>query len=230
MRVLFVASEAAPFAQVGGLGDVVGSLPKFLAQKGLKVGVIIPKYEIIGRRRGLKLVLKKEKISVYRLREGGVEIFFIENEKYLSRGPVYFERTAFAGRFKEIQRFLFFSKAVFELLNSEKFPFKADIIHANDWHTGALMTMLKNQKFSTIFTIHNLGNQGKWKAKNVTKWFGPNKFQKIGRDFNFIAEGIRNADILTTVSPTYAEEIQTKRYGMGLEKIIKARKEKSSAF
>jgi len=235
LKILFVASEMAPFAQVGGLGDVLGSLSKFLSQKGVKVGVIIPKYEIIGQRRGLKLLFKnfeipisREKISLYRLKEKGVEIFFVENKKYLSQGPVYFQHTAFAGSFKEIQRFLFFSFAVFELLKSGRLPFKANIIHANDWHTGALVSLIKNSGFplKTIFTIHNLENQGKWKEKIVTKWFGPNEFQKRDKNFNFIAEGIRNADVLTTVSPTYAKEIQTKRYGMGLEKIIKARKRK----
>lgn len=246
MRVLFAATELAPIAKVGGLGDVAAGLPRALAGLGAKLQIIIPKYARI-KRSALAPVLKNfpvrlgnktEKINLYKLKRGigGTEVFLVENKKYLSRGPIYFERTAFAGSFREIRRFLFFSKAVFELLRGGALA--ADIIHLNDWHTGALATLLKKnfqfsrpgaeanfhfQKPKVFFTIHNLANQGKWGARQTTSWFGKNGFKNSGGNFNFMLEGIRNADIVTTVSPNYAREIKTKQYGEGLERWLKKR-------
>ncbi len=240
LKVLFVASEMAPYAKVGGLGDVLGSLPKALAENGIDVGVIIPKYEEIEKKFRLKFLLgnfevffggKKEKISVYSAKREKVKVFLIENEKYLSRGPVYSSRTAFVDRFGEIQRFLFFSVAVFELLKSGKFSFRPDIVHAHDWHAGPLVSMIKNFNLplKTVFTVHNLENQGKWRFKELEKWFFPfrgrvNFFRNFNGKCNLIAEGIINADILATVSSSYAEEIQIQKYGAGLEKIIRKSK------
>jgi len=234
IRALFVASELTPIAKVGGLGDVIGTLPKALSDLGVDVKIVIPKYGEIDNR-NLKLVIsgwptgfENERINVYKTKfpKSSVEVFLIENKKYLSRGPIYFEHTAFAGRFEEIQRFIFFSKAVFGLLNAE--IFSSDIIHCHDWHTGALVTSIKRQTSSikpkTIFTIHNLGNQGKWNFDKVTRWFGKNNFQKFGNNFNFIAEGVLNADLITTVSPSYAKEILTKEYGLGLENLLRKRR------
>lgn len=238
-KVLFVGSEAAPYAKVGGLGDILGSLPKALAKKGIRVGIIIPKYANIGKRYKLKKVLKnfeissraREKVSVYSLKNKRVKFFFIENKEYLSKGPIYFEHTAFVGSFKEIQRFLFFSIAVFELIKSGRLPFNPDIVHANDWHTGALVSLIKNKKLppKTVFAIHNLANQGKWNAKITKQWLCRTfkesyQLDSFGQEINLMAEGIKYSDVLTTVSPTYAREIKTTQYGAGLQNIIKKRK------
>ena len=255
MKTLFVASELAPWAKVGGLGDVIGSLPKALAKLVVNVSVVIPCYEKINLKRlGAKLVLKdfsvrigrtRERINLYKTRLPGnrVSVYLIDNKRYLSRGEVYFERTAFAGSFKEIQRFVFFSQAVYELLASGKL--NADIVHANDWHTGALVSLLKNRHSDAVknggrisagsfagaeddsprvvFTIHNLANQGDWNAGQIEKWFGQSNFRTRGKNFNFMAEGIKNADLVTTVSPSYAKEILAQKYGVGLEKLLQKR-------
>jgi starch synthase len=149
----------------------------------------------------------KEKINLYETNLPGsrVKVYLVENKKYLSSGPIYFEKTAFVGSKKEIDRFMFFSKAIYELLKHPKF-FKPDIIHCNDWHTGFLVKLLKDKSYKTIFTIHNLANQGKWKRNNL------------------MAEGIKNANKVTTVSPNYAKEILTKEYGEGLETVLRQRK------
>ena len=205
IKILFAASEMVPLAKVGGLGDVIGSLPKALKKTGVGAEVVIPRYGHISKK-NLKLIFRLDKdTSVYQTRSGGVRVFLIDNKKYLSRGPVYFEPTAFAGSRKEINRFLFFSKAVFELI--ERGFLKPDVVHANDWHTGALVSLLKRnfQIPKVVFTIHNLANQAKWGGRN------------------FMAEGIKNADIVTTVSRAYAKEILTKEYGEKLEGLLNQR-------
>jgi len=234
MKVLFVASEMTPLAKVGGLGDVMGSLPKALVQIGIETSVIIPLYEQIDR---IKWRLKRlgginvgqENAIIYYTEipagdTGKVRIFLIENRRYLSRGPIYFDRTAFMNSRKELERFLFFSRAVFEFVRRRDF-FQPDIVHCNDWHSGALVAMLrnspfgrslegrqnsnfKNQNLKTVFTIHNLANQGAFGGRNLME------------------EGIENADMVTTVSPSYAKEILTKKFGEGLENLLRRRDRK----
>lgn len=208
-KVLFVASECAPIAKVGGLGDVIGTLPRALRQLGLDVKVVIPFYEVVKRRRWKpKLFLRMDKETVVyktRLPKSLVEVFLIYNRRYLSRGPIYGSRSAFVDSVGEVDRFVFFSKTVWRIINDECWDWKPDIIHCHDWHTGALIGMLRNQKSRTVFTIHNLANQGIWRGQNL------------------MAEGIENADLVTTVSPAYAKEILTKDYGEGLEKILRKR-------
>jgi starch synthase len=219
MRVLFAASECAPMVKVGGLGDVIGSLPKALKKIGVETAVILPRYEIV-HTAGLKLAVadfpvtfrnKIESVKVYRgfLPKTKVPVFYVENNKYLSRGgPVYFSRTAVASESAEFDRFHFFSHAVYELLAFDKLPFQPDILHANDWHAGVLIRLLKlsSLELPSVFSIHNLGNQG------------------IFRGRNSMAEGIAGADLVNTVSPTYAKEIQTKEYGVGLDDLFKKKK------
>jgi len=216
IKVLLAASECAPMIKVGGLGDVIGSLPKSLAKIGVDPAVIVPRYEIVPAIK-LKLAInhfsvtfknKIEKIKVYSgfLPKTKIPVFYIENYKYLSRGgPVYFSKTAIASESAEFDRFHFFSHAVYELLAFHALPFRPDILHANDWHTGILVKLLKLSSIGipVVFSIHNLGNQGIFKSRNS------------------IAEGIKSASINATVSPTYAKEIQTKEYGFGLEGLLK---------
>lgn len=220
MKILFIASELAPFAKVGGLGDVIGSLPKALVKLGIKVAAIIPLYEAINRKewrleRVDDISVDDEMVRVFRARlpqsQVPIQVFFLENLSYLSKGPIYFDRTAFASSQKDFKRFLFFSRAVFEILKLGKF-FSPEIVHCHDWHSGLLVAMLRNQKskiqnqnLRTVFTIHNLANQGIWDKRNP------------------MAEGIKNADIVTTVSSSYAKEILTKKYGEGLEDLLRKR-------
>lgn len=208
MKVLFVASECAPIVKVGGLGDVIGSLPKALHRLGIDVKIIIPFYEQIDRGHWRpRPVFKLDKeTAVFKTQLPGsrVEIFLIYNRRYLSTGSVYSGRTAFVESVSEVDRFVFFSQTVFKLLQRDDF-FKPDIVHCHDWHSGALIAMLRNKKFGTLFTIHNLANQGVWRGENL------------------MAEGIKNSDMVTTVSPTYAKEILIKEYGAGLEKILRKR-------
>lgn len=256
-------------AKVGGLADVIYSLPKALLKIGADARVIIPKYEQIkiarinadsnADKRGyqrksahnpndsenyiqktkflkntfIEIGGKKEKISLYKTKIDGVEVFFVENKKYLSKGPIYYSPTAFSDDFKEIQRFVFFSVVVFELLRQNLLSFKPDIIHCNDWHSGALISLIKKFAYlvKTVFTIHNLANQGKWDGKSVKDFLGLGDiFVKFGKNANLMAEGIMKADFITTVSPTYAKEIITKECGEGLEDILKKRKDKLSGI
>lgn len=213
MKILFVASECTPIAKVGGLGDVIGSLPKALEKRGVHTKIILPFYELIQQKIWKpKLVLelnKETKIYKTKLPRSDVEVFLVYNKQYLSTGPVYLEKTAFVNKSKEIERFLFFSRTVYQLLKHPKF-WKPDIVHCHDWHTGALVSSIKHQvsrnKSGTVFTIHNLANKG-----------------KIGGG-TLIGEGIINADKVSTVSETYAKEILTKEYGEGLENLLKKRK------
>src|SRR3989344_2194302 len=178
MKILFAASELTPLAKVGGLGDAVSALARALSKLGEDVSIILPRYEFIKKENlelikdGLEIAIggSKEKISLYKtiLPKSDIKIFLIDNPDYLSTGPApYFEQTAFVGAKEEIQRFVFFSKAVFELLKQNLLG-GFDILHCNDWHAGALVTMLRNWKLETgnlklktIFTIHNLSNQGR---------------------------------------------------------------------
>ena len=262
MKILFVASELTPIAKVGGLGDVIGALPKALKKLGLDISIIIPRYYFIDKKK-LKLVKKNISISLRRgtekiylystvIPKTGIRVFLVENPTYLSQPPgPYFDSSAFVGEKKEIQRFVFFSKAVSILLQNN--VLKTDIVHANDWHTGALVTLLaqtnaeghadlrgkiqRRSVFSrrksairpkTVFTIHNLANQGRWKTREIDNWLFSKRdnksFKKQGQYYNFMAEGILNAGWITTVSPTYAKEILTRKYGAGLEKTLNARK------
>lgn len=219
MRVLFAASECAPMVKVGGLGDVIGSLPKALGKIGVETAVILPRYEVVDTA-GLKLAVadfsvtfrnKIESVKVYQgfLPKTKVPVFYVENDKYLSKGgPVYFSRTAIASESAEFDRFHFFSHAVYELLAFGKLPFRPDILHANDWHIGVLIRLLKlsSLKLPSVFSIHNLGNQGIYRGRNS------------------MADGITGADLVGTVSPTYAKEIQTKEYGAGLENLLRKKK------
>jgi starch synthase len=240
MKVIFVGSELTPIAKVGGLGDVMGALPKALRKLGVEVSIIIPCYGFIPKE-NLKLVADQievplasttETISLFAtvLPHSDIPVYLVENKNYWGHGAEpYFEQSAIAGAEQEIRRFTFFSKAVFKLIENRILT--ADIVHANDWHTGALVALMARRKHAstkTIFTIHNLGNQGKWNSAEIDAWFFENGeekiFQKIGNDYNFIAEGITNADFVTTVSESYAKEILTKEYGNGLENILSLKK------
>ena len=242
-KVLFVASECAPIAKVGGLGDVIGSLPRVLKKLGLDVRIAIPKYGVVDDKKypsrlvasGIKI--NKEKINIYqaRLPESKAILYLLENKRFFGENDIYFERTAFVGSFKEIERFLFFSKAVLEIFSA--INWSPEIIHCHDWHTAILPVLAKLQvksqksKVKSLLTIHNLANQGKWRAKDILDFLGLKgneveslKIKNGEENLNILEQGILNADILNTVSETYKKEILTKEYGEGLEKPLLKRK------
>ncbi len=234
MKTLFLASECAPIVKVGGLADVIGSLPKALKKLNLDVRIVIPKYGIIDERKHLfKLIaknikVKKEIINIYQgfLPKSEVILYLLENEKYFSKNGVYPQNP-----FEEISRFLFFSLSILE-----SFPhlnFSPQIIHCHDWHVAILSTLIKIRKLKikTLLTIHNLLNQGKWNPKEILDFLGLGgdeieslKIRDKNGNFNILQQGILNSDFLTTVSKNYRQEILTKEYGQSLEKWLLKRK------
>lgn len=240
MNILFAASEMTPIAKVGGLGDVIGALPQALARQGINARVIIPRYERI-KKDELTIVARdfpvsfgevRERVSVYMTQRAGVTVYLLDNERYLSRGDIYFEKSAFVGTFAEIERFLFFSQAVVQTLGL--LPAKPDILHCHDWHASMIipLTRLIHTKTpKTMLTIHNIANQGKWNAEAILKFLGLRgdewnslRRRSDDRSLNIFEQGILNADAVTTVSPTYAKEILDPEFGFGLEYVIEERK------
>lgn len=232
MKLLFVASECTPIAKVGGLGDVIGSLPKALKKLGCDVRIAIPGYRIIDAKKYKthlvvsNVKVREESVNIYEtfLPDSRVPVYLLENEKYFGENGVYLAKSAFVDSFKEIQRFLFFSKAIPEIFKS--LDWQPQIIHCHDWHMSfiPLLLRLKNKKIKTLLTIHNLANQGKWVAGEILSFIGlkgneAESLKIIDKEgnLNIFEQGILNADILNTVSNNYAKEIKTKEYGEGLE-------------
>lgn len=242
LKILFVASEAVPFVKTGGLADVAGSLPKELAKnKSIDIRVVLPKYSAIPRefRDNMQHIYDGEISVAWRRKFLGVDLYevnnvkyyFVDNEEYFSRGTLY-------GHFDDAERFSFFAKAVLEML--PKIDFMPDVIHVNDWHTALLPIYLKTQfadregydKIKTVFTIHNLKYQGIF-GKDIMndvlgidwQYFDNGDLEFYGA-VNFMKSGILYADKITTVSPTYAEEIQTEYFGEGLDGVLRANKQK----
>ncbi len=248
MRVLFAASEVAPFAKTGGLADVAGALPRALARLGTDVRVVMPKYRSIDAvRYGLRdtgLVLevpvssRTERARVLEGRlDGGnggpaVPVYFLEAARYYDRDGLY----GVAGKDYEdnAERFVFFSRAVVEL--ARQGPFAPDLFHGHDWQTGLVPVYVKRLYAgdprvggaATVFTIHNLGYQGLfWHYDMHLTGLGWELFTPEGLEFwgklSFLKAGLVFADLLTTVSPTYAKEIQTPETGHGLDGVLRAR-------
>jgi len=232
MKVLFVASECAPLAKVGGLADVVGSLPKTLKKLSIDVSIVLPFYEIISRKdKNLKLLLKdipvsfedsEKKFSLWQtlLPDSKVPVFLIENKEYFKGKGVYIEADASSGGTKaEAARFLFLSVATIKIAEM----MKTQIIHCHDWHVATIPYLVKERKlkdFKVFLTIHNLGYQGVYSKKIFNELLGTNLKEEV----NCLKLGILTANLISTVSPNYSKEILTKEYGSGLEKYLKERK------
>ncbi len=239
MRILFAASEAAPFAKTGGLADVAGSLPPALASLGHDVRVVMPRYQRVEPGRfNLKhaatfyvpLGSWKERCDILQGRMGdNVTVYFVNKDIYYDRPELY--RTARADYPDNAERFTFFSRSVLELCRAV--GFSPEIIHCNDWQTGVVPFYLKkvyreNALFNstkTVFTVHNLGYQGlfwHWDLRLIGA--GGQDFTPEGMEFwgkiNFLKAGLVYSDILTTVSTTYSKEIQTPEYGHGLDGVL----------
>ena len=233
MKILFAASECSPIVKVGGLGDVIGSLPNALKKLGVNVSIVIPFYKPIGLKdknliqKDIKVFFnqKEESFNLWRttLAQTKIPVYLIENKKYLSSRGIYLEEDASsAGTTMESSRFLFFAKTV--VLISKLL--KVKIIHCHDWQTAIVPFLIDNEKENiktkTVLTIHNLGYQGIFPSSAVNQLLGTKFSEKV----NSLKVGIAKTDIITTVSPTYAKEILTKEFGFGLEKqLLKRKKE-----
>lgn len=241
MKILYVASEAAPFIKTGGLADVAGSLPKALKEKKQDIRVVMPLYSSISDE--LKSTMKKETdftidlgwrnqyVGVFSTTYNGVTHYFVDNEYYFKRDRIY-------GEYDDGERFIFFSKAVAIFL--KKINFKADIVHSNDWHSGLVPLYIRDfakgdlfyQDIKSVFTIHNLKYQGIFDSF-ILGDIGGLSSEYIVEDgikyydkINFMKAGIVYSDALTTVSKTYAEEIKYAYFGEGLEGIIRENQHK----
>jgi len=231
MKVLFVAAELAPLAKVGGLGDVVSSLPKALRQLGHDVRVMMPRCGLINPSRylpspvlddlGVKFGKAEKPVSLKAIElNSGVMVYLVDNRIFSNSYDVYGE--------SDLKRFLFFCRAVVEVL--KYLDWQPDIVHCHDWHSGLIPLWLKKGKckYGTIFTIHNLAYQGTFGHRFLSS-FGLNgdwQSWPAGAPkppLNFMSQGILWSDILTTVSETYAREIMTPEHGMGLGGLLRFR-------
>jgi len=227
-KVFFVASEVAPYAKSGGLADVAGSLPKELLKIGYDIKIVMPRYREV--KQEMEYVVdypiymqgKKENCIVRKhtqqVENKLLDTYFIDNIKYFDRDGLYCHPD-------EAERFAFFDKAVVELIRIEK----PDIVHLNDWQTGPIALLLreKNKDIKTkiIYTIHNMEYNGRFNKGNLyhldldDSYFTPEGIEFYG-DISFSKAGIVYSDIVTTVSKTYADEIQTSKYGFGYEGLM----------
>ena len=238
-KVLFVASESVPFIKTGGLADVVGSLPKCFDKQEYDVRVILPLYTCMKQEYNEKLsylshfymdlAWRSQYVGISELIYEGVHFYFIDNKFYFS-GP-----TPYGNIYDDIEKFAFFCKAALSALPT--IGFQPDIVHCHDWQTG-LIPVYINDRFNesgfyrnmkTIMTIHNLKFQGVWdmvRVKDITGlptyYFTPDKLEAYG-DANYLKGGIVYADLITTVSQSYAEEIKTAFYGENLDGLMRAR-------
>ncbi len=242
MKILYAASEAAPFAKTGGLADVAGSLPPALAALGHDVRVVLPRYRSVDPERyGLEQIATfyvplgawKERCEVL---QGGmgknVTVYFISKDIFYDRPALY--GTAQADYPDNAERFTYFGRAVLELCRA--LDFAPDVVHCNDWQTGLTPFFLKTlyrgstpfERTRSVFTVHNLGYQGTF-GHEYMRFLGAGweHFTPEGMEFwgkiNFLKAGLVYSDIITTVSRTYSREIQTAEYGHGLEGVLAKR-------
>jgi len=244
MKILIAASEAFPFCKTGGLADVTGALSQvFSRAEGTEVVLFLPRYRNVGggafslKAAGGSFLIpvgnRVETATMSRVQWGKVAVYFIENPKYFDRPGMY--RTA-GGDFEDNdERFLFFSRAVLE--GAKFIGFKPDIIHCHDWQTGLVPAYLRTlyridsfyAKTASVFTIHNIAYQGMFPKETLLKagfsWqdFTPERLEYYG-GINYMKAALSFADLVTTVSPTYASEIQYRpEFGHGMEGVLKHR-------
>lgn len=238
MKVLFASSEVAPFAKTGGLGDVAGSLPAVLREKGVDARVIMPLYACIPQRFKdrmryinhiyINMAWRRQYAGVFEMEYNGSIIYFVDNEFYFAGDKPYDYIHL------DCEKFIFFSKAVLSLLPT--IGFRPDVINCNDWQTGPIPVFLDTfqdnpfyRGIKTVMTIHNLKFQGRWSLKGIKDamgisdyYFTPDKMEYY-KDANLLKGGMVYADKITTVSDTYAGEIQSPEYGEGLDALLRAR-------
>lgn len=229
MKVLFASSESQAFMKVGGLGDVVASLPKALSKMGVECSVIIPLYKGIKQKYPdlkkiddfyISLGFRHQYVGLHQKKVGDVMYYFVDNEQYFDRDTIY-------GHFDDGERFTFFSKAIVEVIARHFRDY--DIVHCHDWETAMVIPLLREYQLTqkTVFTIHNLRFQGVFDFDMVFDMLGlpyyynsEDKMAYYGKA-NYVKAGIVFADKVTTVSPTYANEIQNDYFGENLDGLIR---------
>ena len=241
MQIVFASAECAPFVKTGGLGDVAGSLPAALVRAGAEVIVMVPKYATIKDEYKsqmehfsdfyVSLGWRNEYCGLERLEHDGVTYMFIDNERYFARDYPY-------GFFDDGERFAFFSKAITESLQHLPEGFECDILHCNDWQTALAPVFLREfyqglplyDRVKTVFSIHNVAFQGQFSDTVMEDILGvahiPAAASQLRCDacsINYMLGALRYADAITTVSPTYANEIQTPEFGEGLDGVLRER-------
>ena len=235
MKILFAASEVAPFIKTGGLADVAGSLPQALAREGHEVTVILPLYEGIAdkwreemtfrKNFNVSLAWRQVYCGLFELKRDGVTFWFVDNEYYFKRHQLY-------GHFDDCERFAYFSRAVLEA--TAQLDWAPDVIHCNDWQTALVPVYLLEDKYripqlgnaKTVFTIHNIEYQGRYGDQVLEdvigldrSYFNENMLAQMG-DVNLMKGAILASDFVTTVSPSYAQELRTPFYAHGMDGVI----------
>ena len=241
MQIVFASAECAPFVKTGGLGDVAGSLPAALVRAGAEVIVMVPKYATIKDEYKaqmehfsdfyVSLGWRNEYCGLEKLEHDGVTYMFIDNERYFARDYPY-------GFFDDGERFAFFSKAITESLQHLPEGFECDILHCNDWQTALAPVFLREfyqglplyDRVKTVFSIHNVAFQGQFSDTVMEDILGvahiPAAATQLRCDacsINYMLGALHYADAITTVSPTYAGEIQTPEFGEGLDGVLRER-------
>lgn len=236
MKIMFVAAEGAPFAKTGGLGDVIGALPKSLVKRGHQLAVVLPYYDVVHQKFGheiedlfhfyVNVGWRHQYVGVKKIHRDGVNFYFIDNQFYFFRGRIY-------GDWDDGERFAYFQLAALELM--EKIDFIPDVLHVHDYHTAMIPYLLK-EKYSwinayrsikTVFTIHNIEFQGQYSPEMLGDLFGVDyeRYEdgtlRWNGCLNWMKAAVLYADRVTTVSPSYANEIQTPAFGKGLEQIMR---------
>lgn len=240
-NILFVSSEAVPYIKTGGLADVVGSLPRYFDKENYDARVILPKYECMEEcfTKQLKFVChfyinlnwRRQYVGIFESEYKGVKYYFIDNEFYFA-GPKPYNNI-----YEDVEKFAFFSKAVLAAL--PYIEFLPNVIHCNDWQTGLVPVFLKTvfgsdefyKEIKTIFTIHNLKFQGRWKIQEIVDItglpehiFNDRELESYG-EANYLKGGCVYANAITTVSPSYANDITTPEGGEGLDGLMSARRD-----
>jgi starch synthase len=245
MKIAFVSTEIVPFAKTGGLADVAGSLPRELVKLGCDVKLFMPKYFLVDEsRHGLKYnwdigemtiringITRSVHIHQAELPDSNIDVYFIDCPHYFHRQRIYTNDS------DEDERFTLFSKGVIETL--QRIQWAPDVIHCNDWQTGLIPLFIKDNyrwdnffnKTATLFTIHNIGYQGRFSSSVLfsaeidVKYFYPDGPVEQDGGVSFMKAGVSFSDIINTVSNTYAHEILTTDFGAGLNNVLQSRKE-----
>ncbi len=230
LKILYVAAEVAPFVKVGGLADVAGALPKALRELGHDLRVIMPRYaQIDGAKYGLRPALDGKRFSVpgsgelatlFEADNSGVPVYFVGSDRYFGRDRVY-------GEPDDVERFLYFCRAALQAV--EQLGWQPDVVNCNDWHTAVIPHWIRThgvtESAASVVTIHNLAYQGGFDPNAYPpEWIDASRlYPRPDGGADLLSQGIRDADMVTTVSEQYAHEITTPEYGEGLQDLLTSR-------
>lgn len=243
-KILFIASEAVPFAKTGGLADVAGSLPPALVRRGAEVRMVLPLYRAVrdghfemrpvARDLQVPLGVKQVRADILEaVTDGGVPVYLVEREDLYERPNLY--GNPWGDYYDNLERYAFFCHAALRVPGAVSF--RPDVIHCHDWQAGLVPALVKGpyaasrglSQVSTVFTIHNLGYQGLFPEERLPvtglpkdQFFHPDGLEYWG-NISLLKAGIVYSDVVTTVSPTYAREIQTAEYGLGMEGVLQSK-------